>query len=219
MGNIVNKHVEEYIRSLVCEKEEYFIDLENYADEFHVPIIHKEVKKILEFVVKSIKAKSVLEIGTAIGYSASVFARAMNGKGKVVSIERRQDYFDLANENVKKSGYNTVFDFRLGEAKDILLNIDEKFDVIFIDAAKGHYKEFLDKCLEQLKDGGVIISDNVLYKGMIATDEYVIRRKITIVKRMRDYLDYISNHPDLTTTVLPMSDGIALSYKLGGHNE
>lgn len=219
MSNIVNEHVENYIRSLVNEDESYFLELERYADENRVPIIHKEVKNVLEFIVRSTNAKSILEIGTAIGYSASIFARAMDKKGKVVSIEKREDYFELSKKNVLKTNYETIFDFRLGDAKEVLPTLNEKFDIIFIDAAKGHYREFLDKCLEKLNDGGVIISDNVLYQGMIASDEYVVKRKITIVKRMREYLKYISNHPNLTTTIIPMSDGIALSYKGGGVNE
>lgn len=219
MSNIVNPHVETYIRSLVPEDNEYFKSLEIYAEEKHVPIIHREVKNLLAFVVQSTEAKSVLEIGTAIGYSASVFARAMYGEGRVVSIERREDYHLMAKDNVSKLEYNTEFDFKLGSAEEVLDEIDEKFDIIFVDAAKGHYRVFLDKCLNMLNDGGVIISDNVLYKGMIASDEYVVRRQRTIVKRMRDYLEFISNHPLLTTTLLPMSDGIALSYKLGGKNE
>jgi predicted O-methyltransferase YrrM len=218
MSNIVNEHVESYLRSLVNETEEYFLDLEAYAEEHHVPIIHKEVKSLLDFLVKMNGTTSVLEIGTAIGYSASVFARAMNGKGKVTSIERRESYHDMAKENVKKLGYETEFDFRLGDAQDVLDAIDESYDLIFVDAAKGHYQVFLDKCMNKLNPGGVIISDNVLYQGMIASDEYVIRRKKTIVKRMRNYLDHIMDHPDFTTTLLPMSDGIALSY-YGGKNE
>lgn len=219
MSNIVNAHVETYIRSLVPVEDGYFSDLESYAELNHVPIIHKEVKNLLAFVVESTKAKSVLEVGTAIGYSASIFARAMKGKGRVVSVERRDAYHELAKENVKKLGYETSFDFKLGEAQDILETIDEKFDIIFIDAAKGHYQVFLDKCIDKLNDGGVIISDNVLYKGMIASDEYVVRRQKTIVKRMRNYLKYLTEHPDFTTTLLPMSDGIALSYKHGGYDE
>jgi len=218
MSNIVNEHVENYLRSLVNETEDYFLDLEAYAEEHHVPIIHKEVKSLLDFLVKMNGAKSVLEIGTAIGYSASVFARAMNGKGKVTSIERRESYHDMAKVNVSKLGYDTEFDFRLGDAQDVLDEIDESYDLIFVDAAKGHYQVFLDKCMNKLNPGGVIISDNVLYQGMIASDEYVIRRKKTIVKRMRNYLDHIMDHPDFTTTLLPMSDGIALSY-YGGKNE
>lgn len=218
MSNIVNHYVEDYIRGLQRETEDYFLRLEAYAEEFHVPIIHKEVKSLLAFVVASTQAKSVLEIGTAIGYSASVFARAMNGKGKITSIERREDYHEMAKANVQTLGYDTEFDFRLGDAMEVLDQIDDKYDIIFVDAAKGHYQVFLDKCMNQLNPGGVIISDNVLYQGMIASDEYVIRRKKTIVKRMRHYLDHISNHPELTTTLLPMSDGIALSY-YGGSNE
>lgn len=218
MSNIVNEHVENYLRSLVNEQEDYFLDLEHYAEENHVPIIHKEVKSLLDFLVKMNGAKSVLEIGTAIGYSASVFARAMNGKGKVTSIERRESYHEMAKENVKKLAYETEFDFRLGDAQEVLDDIDDTYDVIFVDAAKGHYQVFLDKCMNKLNPGGIIISDNVLYQGMIASDEFVIRRKKTIVKRMRSYLDNIMDHPDFTTTLLPMSDGIALSY-YGGKNE
>ncbi|MCH4888790.1 O-methyltransferase [Acidaminobacter sp. JC074] len=219
MSNIVNEHVEKYIRGLVHESEDYFLQLEDYAEEHHVPIIHKEVKSLLAFVVKSTNVRSVLEIGTAIGYSASVFARAMNGKGKITSIERRESYHDMAKENVEKLGYETEFDFRLGDAMEVLDDIDGTYDLIFVDAAKGHYQVFLDKCLDKLNPGGVIVSDNVLYQGMIASDEYVIRRKKTIVKRMRNYLDHISNHPDFTTTLLPISDGVALSYKHGGQDE
>lgn len=218
MSNIVNPLVEDYIRSLTNEHDDYFLKLESYAEENHVPIIHKEVKNILAFVVKTISAESVLEIGTAIGYSASVFARAME-TGRVVSIERREDYHEMAKLNTSSLKSNVEFDLKFGDAMEVLETLDEKFDIIFVDAAKGHYQEFFDLCVNMLNDGGVIISDNVLYKGMIASDEYVVRRQKTIVKRMRAYLDYISNHPQLTTTVIPMSDGIALSYKQGEKNE
>lgn len=212
MSNIVNEHVESYIRRLSKESDDYFLRLEKYAEEKHVPIIHKEVKSLLAFVVQSTNAHSVLEIGTAIGYSASVFARAMHGQGKVTSIERREDYHNMAKDNVASLGFDTEFDFRLGDAMDVLDEVNDTYDVIFVDAAKGHYQVFLDKCLNKLNPGGVIISDNILYQGMIASDQYVIRRKKTIVKRMRNYLEHITTHPDLTTTLLPMSDGIALSY-------
>lgn len=217
MSNIVNEHVESYIRRLNKETDDYFLGLEKYAEDKHVPIIHKEVKSLLAFVVQSTNAKSVLEIGTAIGYSASVFARAMNGQGKVTSIERREDYHNMAKENVASLNFETEFDFRLGDAMEVLEDIDGKYDIIFVDAAKGHYQVFLDKCMNMLNPGGVIISDNVLYQGMIASDEYVIRRKKTIVKRMRNYLDNIMNHESFTTTLIPMSDGIALSYYGGKH--
>lgn len=217
--NIVNEHVEDYIRDLVIEADDYFLELEQFAEERHVPIIHKEVKNLLEFVVKSTQSVNILELGTAIGYSASVFARAMDGKGRIVSIERREEYHNLAKENVKKLGYETEFDFILDDAEKALENMTEQFDLIFLDAAKGHYQLFFDLCEKLLKPGGVIISDNVLYKGMTASDLYVLRRKKTIVKRMREYLNQLVNNKHYVTTILPMSDGIALSYHKGGKNE
>lgn len=219
MSNIVNEHVENYLRDLVLENDGYFLELESFADEKHVPIIHKEVKNLLSFIVASTKAESVLELGTAIGYSASVFAKAMNGKGRVVSIERREEYHNLAVENVKKLNYDTEFDFLLGDAEEVLRGLSEQFDIIFLDAAKGHYQLFFDLCQSLLKPGGVIISDNVLYKGMTASDEYVLRRKKTIVKRMRAYLKGLMDNDDYITTILPMSDGIALSYHKGSNDE
>lgn len=217
--NIVNEHVEDYIRGLVMESDSYFLELENFAEERHVPIIHKEVKNLLEFVVRTTNSTSVLELGTAIGYSASVFARAMDGKGRVVSIERREEYHEIAKDNVKKLPYATEFDFILDDAQKALEKMDEKFDLIFLDAAKGHYQVFFDLCEKLLKPGGVIISDNVLYKGMTASDVYVIRRKKTIVKRMRAYLKTLVDNKNYVTTILPMSDGIALSYHKGGRYE
>ena len=100
-----------------------------------------------------------------------------------------------------------------GDAVDQLQNVEGEFDMIFLDAAKGQYKLFYDLVIDKLKVGGVLISDNILYKGMIASDDLVVRRKKTIVKRMRDYLDYICNCDYLTTSLLPMGDGVAISYK------
>ncbi len=212
-----SEKVNEYIRSLVSEKEEVFLRLEEYANEKHVPIIHKEMKPFLEFIIKSNHVRSILEIGTAIGYSALVMSRAMDKKGFITSIERREDYHLLAKENIGSYTTDTEFELLLGDALEVLSTIDKKYDMIFIDASKGHYKEFLDSCLKHLKIGGVIVSDNVLYQGMIADDSLVIRRKKTIVKRMRDYLEFISNDKNLVTTIIPISDGVSLTLKVGEH--
>ena len=100
-----------------------------------------------------------------------------------------------------------------GSAEEVLKYVDGKFDMIFLDAAKGQYMNFLESSIDKLKSGGVLISDNVLYKGMIAADEYVVRRKKTIVKRMRTYIDHINKKDELTTCVIPIGDGVAISYK------
>ena len=120
---------------------------------------------------------------------------------------------EKAKENFKRSGYENNITLLEGDAEELLKNVDGTFDMIFLDAAKGQYKLFYDLVIDKLKVGGLLISDNILYKGMIADDNLVMRRKKTIVKRMRNYLDYICNCPYLSTSLIPIGDGVALSYK------
>jgi len=215
LSNIVDKYVEKYIRETIPQNEGVIRSMELYAKEHNVPIIQPEVAKFLEVMIKTSNTKRILEIGTAIGYSSIIFTRAMDGKGEVITIELRKDMYDLANENILKAGYKDNIKVLLGDAREIIGGVEGKFDMIFLDAAKGHYLKFLLDCIDMLKNNGIIVSDNVLYKGMVATNEYLVRRKITIVKRMRKYLSYISNHPQLTTSIIPIGDGIALSFKKG----
>lgn len=213
LSNIVDKLVEEYIREILPQNKGLLKELEEFAEKNNVPIIHPEVAKFLEVIIKTSNTRSILEAGTAIGYSALIFSNAMDNKGKIVTIEKREDMHKIALENIKKAGLESNIKALLGDASELLPKVEGKFDMIFLDASKGHYQEFLMSCIDKLNDNGIIISDNVLYKGMVASNEYVIRRKITIVKRMRKYLKYISNHPQLTTSVIPIGDGVALTYK------
>ncbi len=216
MSNIVNSLVEEYLRDMLPEKTGLIKELENYAAKNNVPIIQPEVARLLEVIIKIGKVKSILEVGSAIGYSSLIFNKAMNGEGRIVTIEIREDMYNEATKNFNKAGISKdKIKIHLGDARDILPKIDEKFDMIFLDASKGHYLKFLLSCIDKLNDNGILVSDNVLYKGMIASNEYVKRRKITIVKRMRKYLEYISNHKNLTTSIIPIGDGVALTYKTG----
>ncbi|WP_334292985.1 O-methyltransferase [Paramaledivibacter caminithermalis] len=215
LSNIVDKLVEEYIRELLPENQGILKELEEFAEENNVPIIHPEVAKFLDVIIKTSRISSILEVGTAIGYSALVFSKAMDDKGRIVTIEKREDMHKIAFENIKKAGLESNIQVLLGDAVDVFPQINGKFDMIFLDAAKGHYQKFLLSCIEKLNDNGIIVSDNVLYKGMVASNEYLIRRKITIVKRMRKYLKYISDHPELTTSIIPIGDGVALTYKSG----
>ncbi len=212
MNNIVNPLVEEYIRNTIPSYEDTLHKMETYAKLHHVPIVQPEVAKLLEVVTKMSKCKRILEVGTAIGYSAIIFCRAMEN-GSLLSIEKRRDMIELAHSYIKEAGYEKHINILHGDAEDILPTINENFDMIFLDAAKGQYLDFLNSSSKLLKNGGVIISDNVLYKGMVASDQYVVRRKKTIVKRMRTYLDYIMDHPNFTTCIIPIGDGVAISYK------
>lgn len=213
--NIVDEHVEHYIRTLLPKSSGLLGELERYAEEHKVPIVQPEIAQYLKVLMKVQKPARILEIGTAIGYSATLMAEQMD-RGVIETIELKMEMVEKAGETFEKlKRYKPDVDIiqHHGDAISVLEKMSGEFDMIFIDASKGHYKAFFELCMPMLKPHGLIVSDNVLYKGMVATNLYLVRRKITIVKRMRTYLDFISNHPMLDTTVLPMGDGMAISYK------
>lgn len=213
MSNISYDYIEEYIRELLPKSEGHIKEMEDYAVENNVPIIHPEVAQLLRIIIKSHGVKNILEIGTAIGYSASVMSLAAGEGSKVVTIERDDNMCLIADENIKLLGLNESIKIVKGDAMEVLDEIEGEFDLVFLDAAKGHYDHFLPMCLKRLKKGGILVCDNVLFRGMVATNKLLIRRKITIVKRMRKYLSHISNMPGLETVILPIGDGVALSLK------
>jgi len=213
MSNIVNDLVEEYIRNTLKENKELILEMEEYARENSVPIIHKEVAELLRFILDIHKPKRILEIGCAIGYSSILFATVLGGDVEIITTERNPLMLEKAYENIERAGLKDKIKILEGDAIQTLKDIDGEFDMIFIDAAKGQYKMFYDMVTPQLRRGGIVVSDNILYKGMIASDEFVVRRKKTIVKRMREYLDYICSLDDVDTSILPVGDGVALSYK------
>ncbi len=213
LSNITLPFVEEYIREILPSNEGLFREMELYADENHVPIVHKEVGVLLQVITKSTRATKVLEVGTAIAYSTLLFCEAMGDNGHITTIERNAKRICLARENIKKANKTNNIHLLEGDATEILKNLEGKYDLIFLDGAKGHYKDFLNDCINLLNPGGLLISDNILYKGMVATDELVVRRQRTIVNRMREYLQYICNHPQLDTSIIPIGDGLAISYK------
>lgn len=215
-SKIVDSHVEDYIRSLLPQATGLLGELELFAEEHHVPIVHPEVAQYLKVLFQMVKPKRVLEIGTAIGYSASLMAMSMP-MGQIDTIELSESMAEKAEETFKKlkeTVPSVSVVLHRGEGLSVLETLkNNTYDLIFIDAAKGHYQAFYDLCYPMLQSGGLIVSDNVLYKGMVATNLYLVRRKITIVKRMRKYLKHISNDPNVITSIVPIGDGLALSYK------
>lgn len=209
---LINKdYIETYIKDLIKNENRDIEAFRLKCENRKLPIIHKEVGQLLKLLIEASKTNKILEIGTNVGFSAVFMSYTMDNKGKVFSIERREDFYNEALENIKSFSLEDNIILFNGEALEVLNNIDDKFDLIFIDAAKGHYKEFFEKCVTLIRPGGIIVSDNVLYKGMIANDDLVIRRKKTIVKRMRDFLDYISNNDKFETSVIPIGDGLAIT--------
>lgn len=212
-NGITYDYITEYIRYTIAPNSEFLQELEEYAKENHVPIIQPEVAKLIGVLGQILKPKRILEIGTAIGYSAILMSGFLQDGGKITTIERYSKMIEEAKKNIEKAGLENTISILEGEAESILPTLNEEFDLIFLDAAKGQYLEFLNRCMKLLRPGGLLISDNILYKGMIAADNLVVRRKKTIVKRMRDYLRYICSHEQLETSIIPIGDGVALSYK------
>ncbi len=212
MNGITYDYMEEYLRSLLSENNKVLNELERYAKENNVPIVQKETARFLELMVSIQKPKKILELGTAIGYSAILMSEAMNNNVSITSIERDASMIEEANANFSKYSYRNI-DILEGDALEILESLDDKYDLIFMDAGKGHYNHFLPNCLRLLSQEGIIIADNVLFRGMVATNDLLKRRKITIVKRMRKYLEEVNKDTDLITSVIPMGDGIAVTKR------
>lgn len=214
MGKNINRdYIIDYLRKELPLQSGILYDMEKYAKEYDVPIIHPEVAQMIKVILDMKKPKNILELGTAIGYSSIFMAKFQPQCKQIITIERSEKMIQTAKENIHLADLDEVITIKEGNVQDILPKLEESFDVIFIDAAKSKYLEFLPYCLERLNENGLIISDNVLFKGMIATDMLVPKRQKTIVRNMRLYLSEISNHEHLETTIIPIGDGVALSYK------
>lgn len=210
---ICHDYIEDYIRKTIKPSEGLLAQLESFAHEYHVPIIHPEVGRLMMVLGSMKKPARILEVGTAIGYSSILFSAFLQKGGCIDTIERYDLMVERAKANIKAAGLEDVINVIAGDALEVLKCLDKKYDMIFLDAAKGQYSEFLIEAMRLLPKGGLLVSDNVLYKGMVATDSLVERRKKTIVKRMRDYLTRICNMDELETSIIPIGDGVALSYR------
>lgn len=206
-------YINDYIRKTIKSSDGILAELETFALENHVPIIHREVARLMTVLGSMVKPARILEVGTAIGYSAILMSSFLEPGGKIDTIDRYELMIERAKENIKKAGLEGTINIISGDALEVLRCLDKKYDMVFLDAAKGQYPEFLPEALRMLNKGGLLISDNVLYKGMVANDELIVRRKKTIVKRMRDYLNTICENDELETSIIPIGDGVAISYK------
>ncbi|MGL5151099.1 MAG: O-methyltransferase [Clostridium sp.] len=213
MSKITYDYMEEYIRGLISDRKGTLKEIEDFARENGVPIVQKEVGVFLEFMVNMKKPLRILELGTAVGFSSILMHEAAGTEPHITTIERDENMIRMAKENLERFNLSNKIKIEEGDCLEILEKLDEPYDLIFMDAGKGHYNHFLPHCLRLLNKDGIIIADNVLFRGMVATDELVKRRKITIVKRMRTYLEMVSRDEELITSVIPMGDGIAVTKR------
>ena len=213
MSKITYDYMEDYIRGLIPERTGILKEIEDFARENGVPIVQKETGVFLEFITSMKKPKKILELGTAVGFSSILMYESAGTEPDIITIERDENMIEMAKINLDRFNLTDKISIEQGDCLEVLERLDDKFDLIFMDAGKGHYNHFLPHCLRLLKEDGIIVADNVLFRGMVASQELVKRRKITIVKRMRTYLDLVTQDESLITSVIPMGDGIAVTKR------
>ena len=211
---VVEERLVTYINSLETGNTEILDEIEREALRSDVPIIRKEMQTFLKVFLAMKRPARILEVGTAVGFSAILMAEYNPDACEIITIENYEKRIPIARENFKRAGKESVITLLTGDAKEVLPTIEEPFDFIFMDAAKGQYIHILPEVLRLLKSGGTLISDNVLQDGDIIQSRFAVtRRNRTIHKRMREYLYTLTHHEELTTAVLPIGDGITVSVK------
>ena len=212
---IVNERIVSYIHSLEKTNSEVLEKIEEQAHIDNVPIIRKEMESFLRVMLYIKKPKRILELGTAVGYSAILMSEAIEKDASIITIENYEKRIVQARDNFKKADKEDVITMLEGDAMEIMPGLEgDSFDFVFMDAAKAQYIHFLPEVMRLMKKGAVLITDNVLQEGDIIQSKYVVRRRDrTIHKRMREYLEVVKNHPELETTIVPIGDGITISVK------
>ena len=214
---IVEPRLVEYLNSLETELPEHLAELESYAIEHEVPIIRKEAQSLLRFFLELKQPKKILEVGTAIGFSASLMCEYMPKDCHLTTIEKVPMRIVEAEKNLAALERSQDVTFLTGDAEEVLKNLREQgnqYDFVFMDAAKAQYMSFLAQILPMLPAGALLITDNVLQEGSIVESKYSItRRDRTIHMRMREYLYELKHNDALTTSIVAVGDGMALSVK------
>ena len=211
---IVDERLVTYINSLDQGNTEILDEIEREALETYVPIIRKEMQSFLRLLLTMQKPMRILEVGTAVGFSAILMAEYGPRDCQIVTIENYDKRIPIAKNNFIRAGKESQITLLEGDAAEVLPTLKDPFDLIFMDAAKGQYIHFLPEVFRLLKNGGVLVSDNVLQDGDIIESHFIVeRRNRTIYKRMREYLYELTHRDDLTTAVLPIGDGITVSTK------
>ncbi|WP_288174966.1 O-methyltransferase [Sporofaciens musculi] len=212
--SIMDERLTTYIRSLECPKNPVIEQIEQEAIDTRVPIIRKETQSFLSVILMIKQPSRILEIGTAIGFSAILMSEYLPENGHITTIEKYEKRIPIAKENFRRAGKEEQITLMEGDALKVMETLRGPYDFIFMDAAKGQYIHYLPDVLRLLSDGGVLMSDNVLQDGDVIESRFAVeRRNRTIHGRMREYLYELKHHPKFETSILPLGDGVALSVK------
>ena len=205
---ILQSEQAEYLDQLLPQTDRLLTEMEAYAAQHRVPIADREVSTFIEITARSSGAKKALEIGMAIGYSVIHLARGMGEGSLVVTIDPSDEMIKAASGYLERAGLADRVRIQRGKALDVMPSLDETFDLLFIDAVKEEYKQYLDLGLPRLRSGGVVIVDNLLWGGKVAGDD---AEASTVA--LREFNVYFINHPQLRSVVLPVGDGLGYAVK------
>lgn len=211
---IINEDILHYLRTEQKQLTGSLGNLEALAHENGVPVIPHETVVFLQFLLKQKQPKSVLEIGTAIGFSASLMAESLGKEAKITTIDRFPVMIKKAKANFEKLGLADQVTLLEGDAADILSTLEGPYDFIFMDSAKSKYIAFLPECLRLLSDDGVLMVDDIFQAGTVLQPiEDIPRKNRAIHRHLNEFLEVVTTSPELTSTLLPLGDGVALISK------
>ncbi|OIK17030.1 SAM-dependent methyltransferase [Bacillus sp. MUM 116] len=211
-----NEKLHSYIENLISVRNPLLQEMEEFAKEHQVPIMELAGIEAMLQILRIQNTKKILEVGTAIGYSALRMAFALP-EAQIVTIERDEVRYSLAEAYISRSGRNEQIVLIKGDALEVGDNVARHapFDAIFIDAAKGQYKRFFEMYSKFLTSSGMIVTDNVLFKGLVCEQEIESKRTRNLVKKIDDFNRWLMSHPDYDTVILPVGDGVAISKRRG----
>ena len=212
---IVDERMVTYINSLDTGSGQFLDQLELQAKKDRVPIIRREMQSFLKVLLQIKKPTKILEVGTAVGFSALLMAKYTPEDTRIVTIEKYEKRIPVAKANFQAAGMDHRITLLEGDALEILREMEDSFDFIFMDAEKGQYIHFYPEVMRLLAPEGILVSDNVLQEGDLIESHFAVeRRNRTIYKRMREYLYVLKHDERLETSILPVGDGAAVSYKM-----
>ena len=214
---IVDERIVTFINSFETQNSEIFEKIEKEALASHVPIIRKEMQSFLKMLLALKEPENILEVGTAVGFSALLMSECVPADCRITTIENYEKRIPLARENFRRAGKEDQIVLIEGDAAQVLKELNGSYDFIFMDAAKGQYIHYLPEVLRLLDKGGVLVSDNVMQGGEVIESRFAVeRRNRTIHARMREYLYELKHTKELVTSILPLGDGVAVSVKNSG---
>ena len=217
---VTDERLASFINSFNTDYDEVITSIRKEAAENRVPVIRREAGEFIKMLIMMNRPKRILEIGSAIGFSAIFMSRFLEDGAHITTIENYQPRIEEAKKNIERAGAQDVITLLEGDALEILPGLSGEYDMVFMDAAKGQYGSFFKDAIRLLREDGILLCDNVLQDGDVLESRFAVtRRNRTIHSRMREYLYELTHDPELETAILNIGDGMSLSIKKGRNDE